>query len=149
MCTLCNPTNFENRDRRDHQRFPWRLRVEYELAASGIAISGEGTTINFSSGGVQFTTTGCEIPIGGEIVCSIDWPVDLSDGCALKLVARGLVVWSARDKAAIKIRSHEFRTRARSNRTPLNKCLWGDRGFENLPARGRAYSGVGDSGAKK
>jgi hypothetical protein len=105
----------DNRDRRDRQRFPLRQRIQYELAGGGVAVRGEGTTIDFSSGGVQFTTER-EIQVGRKIVCSVDWPVDLVDGCALKLVAQGVVVRSTLDKAAVKIRSHEFRTRSKLRR---------------------------------
>ena len=76
-------------------------------------MSGTGTTLNFSSSGIQFTTES-QLPVGRNIEFSVNWPVELDGACALKFVARGVVVRSAVDYAAVRIYNHEFRTRRKA-----------------------------------
>lgn len=71
--------------------------------------SGLGKTINISSTGVLFTTDKLLIP-GRRLEVSINWPAQLNNQCALKLVARGRIVRFEHGKAAMEIQQYEFRT---------------------------------------
>ena len=51
---------------------------------------------------------------GRRIELSINWPAQLDNKCALKLVARGRVVRSQPDCAALEILQHEFRTKGKA-----------------------------------
>ncbi len=88
--------------------------VQYKILSSK---SGEpavsGKTLNMSSSGVLFTTDNMLLP-GRRIELSINWPAQLDNKCALKLVARGRVVRSQPACAALEILQHEFRTKGRS-----------------------------------
>ncbi len=74
-------------------------------------LAGLGKTVNMSSAGVLFTTVLTLLP-GRRVELAIDWPAQLDNKCALKLVARGRVVRFEGDRAAIEIMQHEFRTRS-------------------------------------
>jgi hypothetical protein len=75
-------------------------------------LEARGKTLNISSSGILFTAAEALIP-GRRIEMTIDWPAQLDNKCALKLVARGRVVRFAGDRAALEILQHEFRTRGR------------------------------------
>lgn len=77
-----------------------------ELAATG-------KTVNISSSGVLFTSEHLLLP-GRSVELSIDWPAQLNNKCALKLVARGRVVRLVDGCVALEIIQHEFRTKAKS-----------------------------------
>jgi hypothetical protein len=110
--TSANNQYLGNRRRGD--RFPIREAVQYKVSKRGIVIlRGTGTTLNFSTSGIQFTTEG-QLPVGSLIEISVDWPAQLNDNCALKFVATGRVVRSEPDRAAVEIQRHEFRTRAKA-----------------------------------
>ena len=99
-------------DRRHSVRFPLEWEVRYQVLSKRYADeSGEGKTVNISSGGVLFTSQH-ELPPGRRVELSIRWPVQLSNKCALKLVARGRVVRFEEGRAAVEIQQHEFRTQA-------------------------------------
>ena len=70
-----------------------------------------GKTVNISSSGVLFTTDHMLLP-GRRLELAINWPAQLDNKCALKLVARGRVVRSDERRAAIEIHQYEFRTQA-------------------------------------
>lgn len=72
-------------------------------------LKGSGVTVNMSSRGVLFRP---ETPLehGKPVILEISWPVLLNDSRQLKLVARGHIVWSDTDLAAMKIETWEFRT---------------------------------------
>lgn len=73
-------------------------------------VEARGRTVNMSSSGVLFTTDHILLP-GRRVELSINWPAQLDNKCALKLVARGRVVRFEKGTAAIEIMQHEFRTR--------------------------------------
>jgi len=99
-------------DRRQSDRFPIEREVRYRiLSRRSVAESGAGSTVNMSSSGVLFATERNMSP-GWRVELSINWPVNLNDKCALRLVARGRVVRSAQGTAAIEILDHEFRTQS-------------------------------------
>src|SRR5277367_2053272 len=71
--------------------------------------SADGKTVNISSSGILFTTDQMLLP-GRRLEMSINWPAQLDNKCALKLVARGRVVRFEDGCAAFEIMQHEFRT---------------------------------------
>lgn len=99
-----------NSDRRSSDRFPIERELRYRVVSkrSGNE-TGAGKTINFSSGGVLFTTEQMLIP-GKKIEMAISWPAQLDSKCALKLLARGRIVRCENKIAAVEIQQYEFRT---------------------------------------
>ncbi len=86
--------------------------VQYKVLNRGHAeADARGKTVNISSSGVLFTTEHVLIP-GRRVEIAIDWPAQLNEKTALKLVARGRIVRYEGDQAALEIMQHEFRTRA-------------------------------------
>jgi hypothetical protein len=71
--------------------------------------AGDGKTLNISSSGVLFTTELILLP-GRRMELSINWPAQLNNKCALKLVARGRIVRFEKGRAALEIQQYEFRT---------------------------------------
>ena len=105
-------TDQEKTDRRGADRFPIEREVRYKiLSRKSMDETGVGKTINMSSNGVLFTTDRHLLP-GKRLEVSISWPAQLNSRIALKLVARGRVVRSEEDRAAIEIHQYEFRTQA-------------------------------------
>lgn len=103
---------FSTPDRRATDRFPLENGVRYKLLeARRIAQTGQGRTLNISSGGILFTTE-ARLPLGQRIELAVDWPAQLNEHCGLKLVALGKIVRSSTDAAAINIEKYDFRTRA-------------------------------------
>jgi hypothetical protein len=70
-----------------------------------------GKTINMSSNGVLFSTDQFLNP-GRYLEISINWPAQLDSKVALKLMARGRVVRTDQNIAAVQIHNYEFRTQA-------------------------------------
>lgn len=99
-------------DRRHSDRFPIEREVRYRvLNKRGGEESGDGKTVNISSAGVLFTTENIVLP-GRRLEVAINWPAQLNNKCALKLVARGRVVRFENGRAAMEIQQYEFRTSA-------------------------------------
>ena len=99
-------------ERRASARLAIERDVQYRiLNRNQVDTEARGKTLNISSSGVLFTTHEMLIP-GRRIEVAIDWPAQLDNKCALKLVARGRVVRNEGDRAALEIMQHEFRTRA-------------------------------------
>lgn len=97
-------------DRRHSDRFPIEREIRYRvLNKRGGDESGDGKTINISSAGILFTTESMVLP-GRRLEVSINWPAQLNNKCALKLVARGRVVRFEEGRAAMEIQQYEFRT---------------------------------------
>ena len=98
-------------DRRETTRFPVREDVKYTVVHSkALKTKGSGKTLNFGSGGLLFTTED-RLPLGKVVELSVTWPALLGGKCPLQFVARGRVVRSDSNRAAIKIEKYEFRTR--------------------------------------
>ncbi len=101
-------------DRRTTCRFPVHQQIRYrELRARAVSVSGTGETLDVSSGGILFTTTGRLHP-GQNIEVAMDWPARLNGSCPLQFVATGRVLRSDGKTAAVRIQRYEFRTRAQS-----------------------------------
>jgi hypothetical protein len=107
-----SPDGNTQADRRHSDRFPIEREVRYRVLnkRSGEE-SGDGKTINISSSGVLFTAEHILLP-GRRLELSINWPAQLNNRCALRLVARGRVVRFEDGRAAIEIQQYEFRTQA-------------------------------------
>jgi len=101
----------DGRDRRGTGRFPLQEEVSYKLLDSKAArLTGSGKTLNIGSRGILFTTEE-KLPMGRTVELSINWPARLGGTCALKFVARGRVIRSENNKAAVRIERYEFKTR--------------------------------------
>ena len=70
---------------------------------------GTGKTINMSSNGILFESSTGLLP-GRRLELSVAWPAHLNNGCPLQLVAKGKVVRSDSESAAVEILQYEFRT---------------------------------------
>lgn len=99
-------------ERRATDRFPIESDLRYKLIeAKFLAETGQGRTLNMSSGGILFTAEG-SIPVGRRVEVSVEWPAQLNERCGLTLVALGRVVRSDPATAAVRIEKYDFRTRA-------------------------------------
>jgi hypothetical protein len=99
------------RDRRATERLPVEREVQYKVLNGNASVAdAAGKTVNMSSSGVLFTTGQTLFP-GRRVEVAINWPAQLDNKCALKLVARGRVVRFQNGCAAVAIMQHEFRTR--------------------------------------
>jgi hypothetical protein len=99
-------------ERRGSSRQAIEREVQYRiLSRKDGDVNSAGKTLNISSSGVLFTTAETLLP-GRRMELAIDWPAQLDNKCALKLVARGRVVRFEGDRAALEILQHEFRTKS-------------------------------------
>jgi c-di-GMP-binding flagellar brake protein YcgR len=101
-------------DRRKSHRFPIECELVYRVIDKRRNHElGRGVTIDISSGGIRFRTDR-PLVAGRRLEIAIRWPVQLDDRCDLKLMARGRVVRSEGNQAAIEIQQYEFRTMGRN-----------------------------------
>ena len=101
-----------NAERRHADRFPIEREIRYRvLNKRGGEEAGDGKTVNMSSAGILFTSDTLLLP-GRRLEIAVNWPAQLNNKCALKLVARGRVVRFEGGKAAMEIQQYEFRTQA-------------------------------------
>jgi hypothetical protein len=99
-------------DRRTKRRFAIIQDVKYRLLyGERIGESGNGRTLNISSAGVCFTTTG-QLATGLPVELAIQWPALLRGTVQLRLVTYGIVVRAWNDSAVATIDRYEFRTQA-------------------------------------
>jgi hypothetical protein len=97
-------------DRRENSRFPVRAEVRYRVFQSkAVQLVGAGKTVDFSSGGVLFTTSE-PLPTGRLVEISVTWPARLDETCPLQFVATGRIVRADAAKAAMLIERYEFKT---------------------------------------
>lgn len=105
-----NPPQRGKADRRTSDRFPLERELRYKMISKRLGDEGgSGTTLNMSSRGILFQTEKPLIP-GKRVELAINWPAQLDNRCALKLIARGRVVRSENGCAAVEIQQYEFRT---------------------------------------
>ena len=97
---------------RSNNRYPIAADVAYQLPAgrSGFGEEGTGLTVNISSSGILLKTE-TALPVGVPIALQIDWPAKLNREIALTLHVRGRTHRSDRNRTAVVIMRHEFRTR--------------------------------------
>lgn len=101
-------------DRRRTDRFPIECEVVFRMSGKRLAQEhGRGITVDMSSGGVRLRTDRPLLP-GKRVEMAIRWPAQLDNRCSLKLMARGRVVRSEGDQAAVEIQQYEFRTMGRN-----------------------------------
>jgi hypothetical protein len=99
-------------ERRGTSRFPLHEDVRYKVVQSKTQkVTGSGTTLNFGSGGILFTTEEL-LPVGRSIELSVNWPARLDGTCPLQFVATGRIVRAEADRAAVRIERYEFKTRS-------------------------------------
>lgn len=99
-------------ERRGTSRFPLHEDVRYKVVQSKTQkVIGSGTTLNFGSGGILFTTEEL-LPVGRSIELSVNWPARLDGTCPLQFVATGRIVRAEADRAAVRIERYEFKTRS-------------------------------------
>jgi PilZ domain-containing protein len=103
------------------RRVSERLLIEREahyrvLGRKSGEVAAFGKTVNVSGSGILFTTEHLLIP-GERLELAVNWPAQLNNKSALKLVARGSVVRCDNGLAALVILQHEFRVRP--NGSPL------------------------------
>jgi hypothetical protein len=99
-------------ERRGTSRFPLHEDVRYKVVQSKTQrIIGSGTTLNFGSGGILFTTEEI-LPVGKTVEVSVNWPARLDGTCPLQFVATGRIVRAEADRAAVRIERYEFKTRS-------------------------------------
>jgi PilZ domain-containing protein len=97
-------------DRRSDRRYALHLGVRWKLIRRRRVLeSGEGTTVDMSSGGILLQTDR-QLPVGLQVELSISWPVLLHNVAPMQLVILGRVVRIAGQHAGIRIAQHEFRT---------------------------------------
>jgi PilZ domain len=97
-------------ENRKTDRFPIESGIRYKLMeVTHVAQTGQGSTVNISSGGILFSTKS-QLPLGQRAELSVDWPAQLNAHCGLKLVAVGIIVRSSGDTAAVRIEKYDFRT---------------------------------------
>lgn len=97
-------------DRRRTDRFPLKCELVYRMSGKRLGHEqGSGTTIDMSSGGVLFQCDRELVP-GKRIEMAISWPAQLDNRCSLKLIARGKIVRSSGNRAAVAIQQYQFRT---------------------------------------
>lgn len=99
-------------ERRASERFPIERELRYKvMGKKGPEATGDGLTLNMSSGGILFTTNEVLLP-GRRVEVSISWPAQLNERCALRFVAKGRIVRFEEGKAAMIIQQYEFRTQS-------------------------------------
>ena len=106
--------NTKSIERREKIRFPMERELRYKLLeGDAIIASGAGATYNMSSGGVAFT---CDRPLsmGAFIELSIGWPVQLDNGCPMRMIVFGKVLRTGLHRSVCTIEKYEFRTQART-----------------------------------
>src|SRR4051812_9684897 len=107
--SLTNTTN-----RRSAERMPIEQDVHYRsLSRRSADVAGTGKTVNITSSSVLKKNDLMLLP-GSRLELDINWPAQLDNKCALKLVARGRVVRFQDGVAAMEIVQHEFRTKGRA-----------------------------------
>jgi hypothetical protein len=104
-------------ERRSKLRFAMNREVRYKLLENDkIIASGEGETIDMSSGGVAFRTDAFSKAVpetGHYIELSISWPALLDNTCPMRLVVYGRVTRVSESMVASTVEKWEFRTGSR------------------------------------
>jgi hypothetical protein len=97
-------------DRRVDRRYPLLLDLRWKLIhRKRVLDTGEGSTLDFSSGGVRFES-GRTLPEGFDVELAIRWPVLLHNVAPMQLVVQGRIVRSRDGEIAVRMVQHEFRT---------------------------------------
>lgn len=106
-------------ERRTKLRFAVNREMRYKLLDNEkIVATGQGETVDISSGGVAFRAD-ADLAAGNYIELSISWPALLDDSCPMRLVVYGRVVRRADALVASTVEKWEFRTGSRKVSTPM------------------------------
>ncbi|MGO9010332.1 MAG: PilZ domain-containing protein [Bryobacteraceae bacterium] len=97
-------------DRRRDKRYELELALRWKLIRRRRLLeSGEGRTVDVSSGGILFDA-GRPLPPGLNVELLITWPVMLHNVAPLQLMVYGKIIRSGGQRTAIRMVQHEFRT---------------------------------------
>lgn len=100
-------------ERRSCRRYPIAVNLEYRVVrGSEVTCTGNGRTINLSTGGVLFEAAQA-LPEGCDIEVLVAWPALLDNEIALNLCIAGRVAWSSGFRSAVRVVNHEFCLRGR------------------------------------
>jgi hypothetical protein len=114
---------WKSNERRSKIRFPWRSAFRYKVLENDMIVaSGNGETIDISSGGISFLQDRPLAP-GAFVELAIGWPVLLDDACPMRLIVFGRVVRSNVQGTACTIERWEFRTQARGNQASALRAV--------------------------
>jgi hypothetical protein len=107
-------------DRRVKARFPFHRQMLYKIMkrTGGVVRSGNGHTLDISSGGVAFAVDH-EIPRDTYVELSISWPVLLNNNCPMQLIVYGCVLRCGPGRSVCSVEKYEFRTKARVLQPPV------------------------------
>ena len=102
-----------NNERRGARRFPLRREARYTVLEPHERHAPVGTeTLDISSKGICLRCTGTP-ELGSRMDVAVNWPVEMDNGCRLKLVARARVMWRSNEAVGLMIESHEFHTQGK------------------------------------
>jgi hypothetical protein len=104
----------KQQDRRLKARFPFHRQMHYKILkrTGGVVRSGDGHTLDISSGGVAFAVDH-EIPLDAYVELSISWPVLLNNNCPMQLIVYGCMLRCGPGHSVCSVEKYEFRTKAR------------------------------------
>jgi hypothetical protein len=109
-------------ERRKCRRFPIECPASFRIL-NGVEASqrGQGSTVNISSRGVLLAV---DRPVakGALLEVSVEWPAKLDNRSGLKLILRGSVIRSEKNRIAVTIQKHEFRTAGRGGLFLVERC---------------------------
>ena len=102
-----------NNERRRARRFPLRREARYTILEPNRRHQPVSTeTLDISSGGLCLRCSEAPPP-GTRMDVAVSWPAVLENGCRLKLVVRGRVMWRSHEAVGVMIEKHEFRTQGK------------------------------------
>jgi len=107
-------------ERRSKYRYPLDLSIRFRSVSGLSAISGEGRTLNLSSGGVLVLAQQValhQISAGARVDFSIEWPSLLNGKIPLQLFAHGRILRLGVSVFAATFERHQFRTRRISSQS--------------------------------
>ena len=97
-------------EKRTNLRFPMERDCRFRVIAPNRRMpEAPGKTLNLSSKGMLLSVDRT-VPVGSCLEVVVHWPVQISEQCRLKMVARARVLRSTDTEAAVEIESYEFRT---------------------------------------
>jgi hypothetical protein len=115
------------------KEYPLELSISYELLGRRSG-TGCGRTIRVGSRGLVFWSDqdlGI-LAVNCKIRFTLDWPVTLEDGVALRLCATGTVVEADSNVVSVAFSHHEFRTCGKQQLPPETVACSPSVGFASL-----------------
>ena len=99
-------------ERRVRTRYPLELKVRYHTVSNRPALVGTGRTVNVSSFGLLIASDQRLVDEGSRLRISVEWPCTLDGATPLQLTAVCRVVRCDPSEFAVRIESHQFRTKS-------------------------------------